>query len=291
MQQLAGDVAARGGERKALRIDLVQLQIAACRVGLDARGGDVVQINIAARGVQRQHAGELRVPHGNAPAHGRKARALRLHIRNIHISRGRAGCYRAAAGRADKNISARRDELCLRDLQLRRADRSGSARCAERKLRAHQTAHIYIAGLRCRVHRADPFFRNAEDDRIIVRDGKALEKAGLFLRDAKHAAVEHNAHAVRRFRAPRGDRDGLIRRGIDVHLKLAELHAHKAALAGLRVGGGELDVVVGIVVGRIVPAERHADEHARRNEQRAENKKQLFAFFHHGFSFFIRDRF
>ena len=107
VQQLAGDVAARGGERKALRIDLVQLQIAACRVGLDARGGDIVQVDIAARGVQRQHAGELRVPYGNAPTHGRKARALRLHIRNIHISRGRAGCYRAAAGRADKNISAR----------------------------------------------------------------------------------------------------------------------------------------------------------------------------------------
>lgn len=57
VQQLAGDVAARGGERKALRIDLVQLQIAACRVGLNARGGDVVQVDIAARGVQRQHAG------------------------------------------------------------------------------------------------------------------------------------------------------------------------------------------------------------------------------------------
>ena len=132
---------------------------------------------------------------------------------------------------------------------------------------------------------------NNGDDRIIVRDGKALEKAGLFLRDAKHAAVEHDAHAVRRFRAARGDRDGLVRRGIDVHLKLAELHAHKAALAGLRVGGGELDFVVGIVVGRIVPAERHADEHARRNEQRAEDKKHLFAFFHHDFSFIIRDRF
>ena len=37
-----------------------------------------------------------------------------------------------------------------------------------------------IAGLRCRVHRADPFFRNAEDDRIIVRDGKALEKGRAF---------------------------------------------------------------------------------------------------------------
>ena len=120
---------------------------------------------------------------------------------------------------------------------------------------------------------------------------EALEKAGLFLRDAKHAAVEHNAHAVRRFRAPRGDRDGLIRRRIDVHLKLAELHAHEAALAGLRIGRGKCNIVVGIIVGRIVPAERHADEHTRRNEQRAEDKKHLFAFFHHDFSFIIRDRF